>query len=130
MIYIQLLAVTGLILSFYSLYVERKLVAQEDYSPVCDIRKNISCSAAFTSKYSKTLGINNSILGLGFYSAIFILYLTFYAPWILYLATFGMLTTIYLAYISYFKLKNFCLVCTSIYLVNILILILAWVKFA
>ena len=130
MIYIQILAILGLILSAYSLYVEKKLAAQEDYSPVCDINKKISCSAAFESKYSRTLGINNSILGIGFYSTIFILYLTFYAPWILYLAAFGMLTTIYLAYISYFKLKNFCLVCTSIYLVNSLLLILAWIKFA
>ncbi|RZD30587.1 MAG: hypothetical protein CXT77_04160 [uncultured DHVE6 group euryarchaeote] len=130
MIYIQLLAIVGLIISFYSLYVEKKLERQTNYSPVCDINKKISCSTAFESKYSKTLGINNSILGLGFYSAIFILYLTFYAPLILYLAAFGMLTTIYLAYLSYFKLKNFCLVCTGIYLVNILLLILAWIKFA
>jgi len=130
MIYIQILAILGLILSVYSLYVERKLVAQEDYSPVCDINKKISCSAAFESKYSRTLGINNSILGIGFYAVVFILSLTYFSSAILYLAIIGMLATKYLAYISYFKLKNFCIICMSVYLVNILLLILAWIKFA
>jgi vitamin-K-epoxide reductase (warfarin-sensitive) len=130
MIYIQILAMLGMILSVYSLYVEKRLERQKDYAPVCDISKKISCSAAFSSKYSKTLGIHNSILGIGFYVAIFILSLTYFASLVLYLAGIGMLITLYLAYSSYFKLKNFCLVCTSIYLVNILLLILAWIKFA
>jgi len=130
MIYIQLLAVAGLILSIYSLYVEKKLETQKSYSPVCDISKNISCSVAFESKYSKTFGVKNSILGSGFYALVLLLSVTSFAPLILYLAAFGMLTTIYLAYISYFKLKNFCLVCTSIYIISLLLLILSWIKFA
>ncbi len=125
MIYIQILAALGLLLSTYSLYVEKKLEKQKSYAPVCDISESVSCSTAFTSKYSKTLGVNNSILGIGFYAAVFILSLTFYAPLILYLAVLGMLATIYLAYISYFKLKNFCLVCTGIYIINLLLLIVA-----
>ena len=130
MIYIQLLAILGLILSIYSLYVEKKLEAQKSYSPVCDISKTISCSAAFESKYSKTFGVKNSLLGSGFYVLVLLLSVTSFAPLILYLAAFGMLTTIYLAYSSYFKLKNFCLVCTSIYIISLLLLILSWIKFA
>jgi len=130
MIYIQILVGLGLILSAYSLYVEKRLKQEKNYAPVCDISKNVSCSAAFTSKYSRTLGINNSILGIGFYTLILLLSVTAYAPIILYLAAFGMLTTIYLAYISYFKLKNFCLVCTGIYIVSLLLLIQSWIKFA
>jgi len=130
MIYIQLLAIVGLILSIYSLYVEKKLEVQKSYSPVCDINKTVSCSAAFESKYSETFGIKNSILGSGFYALVLLLSVTSFAPLILYLAAFGMLTTIYLAHLSYFKLKNFCLVCTGIYIVSLLLLILSWIKFA
>tara|TARA_Y100000034_G_scaffold136399_1_gene212620 strand:- start:2838 stop:3230 length:393 start_codon:yes stop_codon:yes gene_type:complete len=130
MIYIQILAITGLILSLYSLYVEKKLEVHKSYSPVCDISKGISCSTAFKSSYSKTFGVKNSILGSGFYALILLLSVTSFAPLILYLAAFGILTTIYLAYISYFKLKNFCLVCTFIYLTNVLLFILSLIKFA
>ena len=130
MIYIQILAVLGLILSVYSLYVEKKLETHKSYAPVCDISKTVSCSAAFESKYSKTFGVKNSILGSGFYVLVLLISATAYAPIILYLAAFGMLTSIYLAYISYFKLKNFCLVCTGIYIVSLLLLIQSWIKFA
>lgn len=130
MIYIQILAVVGLLLSIYSLYVEKKLESQKSYSPVCDISKDVSCSAAFTSKYSKTFGITNSILGIGFYALVLLLSVTSYASFILYLALAGILVSIQLAYISYFKLKNFCLVCTGIYIVSLLLLILSWIKFA
>ncbi len=130
MIYIQLLAVLGLLLSIYSLYVEKKLEAQKSYSPVCDISKEVSCSAAFTSKYAKTLGIENSILGIAFYTLILVLSVTSYASLILYLAIAGILASIRLAYISYFKLKNFCLICSGIYIVSLLLLILSWIKFA
>ncbi len=130
MIYIQILAFLGLLLSVYSLYVEKKLEAQKSYSPVCDISKEVSCSAAFTSEYSKTFGITNSILGIAFYTLILVLSVTSYASLILYLAITGILASIRLAYISYFKIKNFCLVCTGIYIVSLLLLILSWIKFA
>ena len=39
MIYIQILAMLGMILSVYSLYVEKRLERQKDYAPVCDISK-------------------------------------------------------------------------------------------
>tara|TARA_Y100000034_G_scaffold124492_1_gene172729 strand:- start:3140 stop:3532 length:393 start_codon:yes stop_codon:yes gene_type:complete len=130
MIYIQILAVVGLLLSIYSLYIEKKLKVQTSYSPVCDISKEVSCSAAFTSEYSKTFGITNSILGIGFYVLVLLLSVTSYASFILYLAIAGILASIRLAYISYFKLKNFCVVCTGIYIISLLLLILSRIKFA
>ena len=130
MIEIWILAIVGFILSLYSFYVEKRLEKNSSYSPTCDITQKVSCSVAFTSKYAKIFGINNSILGLIFYSAIILLSLTSFAWLILYFAASSVLITFYLAYISYFKLKNFCLVCSTIYLVNLLIFIFAWIRFA
>ena len=116
------LSVVGFILSIYTFYVEKKLKKNKNYKAVCDVSDQISCTKVAKSAYSKLGGIPNSVKGMGYYALIFVLALLNYEQYALYLASAGMAMTLYLAYISYFKLKNYCLVCNGVYIVNILLL--------
>ena len=122
---LRLVLILGIILSLYSFYVEKKIAKNKKYSPVCDISSNVSCSKAFGSKYGHVFLVSNSLLGIGFY--LFALLLTFssFISLIFYMALFSMLMTLYLAYVSFFVQKNFCLVCSSIYMINLVVLIIS-----
>ncbi len=122
---IEYVIYVGILVSLYSIYVERKYSVKK-YHPACDISKKISCTKSFTSKYGKLFGFPNSVLGLGFY--FICLGLLFYSSvvYIFYLSVFAMLLTLYLIYIAYFKLKTYCVVCHLSYIVNILLLFLSY----
>ena len=130
---IQITAVIGLLLSIYAYYVEIKTKQNSKYKAVCDITDGASCGKVVTSKYGKIVdGISNSVGGIVFY--ILMLILTFYnlpvfitsAQAMLYLSIASILGSIYLGYIQYFKIKSLCIVCTGIYIVNILLLIFSY----
>lgn len=123
-LYFQILSGCGFVVSLYALAVRHKVLRAPSYSPICDIRENISCSKAFGSKYSQTFGIPNPLAGMLFYLVIFGLSFS-YKHLVVYPAAGSVLFSLYLAYISYIKQKNFCLVCTFTYLLNIAILIIA-----
>ena len=121
---IPILAVIGIILSIYAYSIERKS-KNKNYKALCDFNENVSCTIAFSSRYGKTLGISNSIYGTVFY--LIILILSFYnLAIVFYLAILSVIGSIYLAYISFVKLKNACLICIGVYVVNILLLISSW----
>ena len=126
---ILILAFIGYLLSAYAFYIEKRKEKEERYKAVCDIGEHASCTKAFTSAYGKMFGISNSIYGMLFYVLVFILALLNFGSYIFYLSVLSFLETLYLAYILYFKLKNFCLICHGIYLINILLLVFSW-KFA
>lgn len=123
-LYFQIIAVCGFLISLYALYVRHQVLKTPTYSPICDIRANISCSKALGSQYSKTLGVPNPLAGLLFYALVFVLSFS-YLHLAIYPVLASVLFSLYLAYISYIKQKNFCLVCTFTYLVNIALLVLA-----
>lgn len=123
MVAIQVIAVVGFLLSVYALYVEHKVKKDAGYKAVCDITDNMSCGKVLTSKYGSLTGISNAIGGLLFYPLVFVLALLDYGQIILYLAVLAIIGSAYLAYLQYFKLKNLCLVCSGIYVVNILLLV-------
>ena len=119
---IIIISIIGILLSTYAYYIEKKSSKNKNYKAICDISEKASCSKTLSSKYGKLMGISNSIFGILFYLIIILL---FYLnkELIFYLAILSILGSIYLAYLQYFKLKNFCLVCNLIYVVNILLLI-------
>ena len=126
MIYsVRWLSLLGFVLCAYSLHVMNNLRKYKSYKPLCDVKENISCSKAFTSKYGYLTGFPNPIYGLVFYTIIFISTLYYNTRLILYLSMLSVAFSLYLAYISYFKQKNFCLVCSTIYLINLLILLMS-----
>ncbi|MBI4154854.1 vitamin K epoxide reductase family protein [Candidatus Woesearchaeota archaeon] len=124
---VQIIVIIGFLLSVYAYYVEWKASRVKNYKAVCDISENMSCGKAFNSPYGKTFGVSNSIGGIIFY--IFIFFLSNYdLMYVFYFSILAILGSIYLAYVSYFKLKNFCLVCIAIYVVNVLLLYFSYIK--
>ncbi|MDD9953106.1 MAG: hypothetical protein OXR66_02115 [Candidatus Woesearchaeota archaeon] len=117
------LATLGILISIYALYVEKHANAK-DYRAFCDVHDNISCTRSLTSKESRTFGWHNATYGLIFYALIIVLTYT-YAQFIFPLALISVLYSAYLAYVQYVKQKNFCLVCTLSYLINLGILALS-----
>ncbi|MCH7568535.1 MAG: hypothetical protein IIA87_03865 [Nanoarchaeota archaeon] len=127
LIIIQILAILGFLLSFYALYIEKKYEKSKKYKSLCDISEKVSCTKAFSSKYGKLFGLSNSVYGMIFY--LVILLLSFYnITYIFYLSMLAVIGSVYLAYVLYFKLNNFCLVCSGIYLVNIILLIFSYLE--
>ncbi|XP_071539939.1 vitamin K epoxide reductase complex subunit 1-like protein 1 [Panulirus ornatus] len=139
-----LLAIIGIFLSAYALYVEVLKEIDRDYQAMCDISASISCSKVFTSKYGRGFGIlgellgedhllnqPNSIFGMIFYCLVIIMgeikslkVAKFQRVFI----GLSNLMSIYLAYLLYFVLKDFCIVCVSTYIVNILLTVLAFMR--
>lgn len=120
----QIIAICGFLISLYAYYVRHKVLKAPTYSPICDISANISCSKALGSQYSKTMGVPNPLAGILFYTLVFVLSFS-YMHLVIYPVLVSVLFSLYLAYISYIKQKNFCLVCTLTYLVNISLLVIA-----
>ncbi len=116
-----IISFVGFLFSLYLFYVEQKLEKNKNYKAVCDISDAMSCTFIAKSEYSHVGGIRNSIKGLLYYPLIIVLTLTGFIPLVFYLSVVSMIMTVYLAYVSYFKLKNYCVVCIGIYLVNILL---------
>ena len=118
---IELLAAIGFFLSYYALSVEKNFKRKENYKPICDINDTISCSRAFNSKWGSLAGFPNPKIGTLVYAAIFLLIANNFIFPVILLSIISLVVSIFLAYIQYFKLKVFCFVCTSIYIVNILL---------
>ena len=116
----------GLLVSIYAFYVEKKLEKNRNYKPLCDIADKVSCSKNFISLDASIFGIKNSILGITFYILIIILAYLNLINYLFYISIPAFILTIYLAYSSFIKLKNFCLVCTLIYIINILITLISY----
>ncbi|MFQ5621253.1 MAG: vitamin K epoxide reductase family protein [Candidatus Nanoarchaeia archaeon] len=117
---LQELAILGFIISAYAFYVQSRL-KEKKYKPLCDFKKNISCSKALGSNYGKQLIFHNSLYGMVYY-ALF-LFAIFRAPSILFhMALLAVIVSAYLAYISYKVQRNYCLLCTTVYIINMLLL--------
>ena len=85
---------------------------------------NDDCSQVTSSKWSKTLNINNDLLGLIFYCTLFILVLIPLTQTVIFsLTTLGLLFTLYLLYIQKYKLKQFCFYCLISAITTILLFI-------
>ena len=117
-----IIATLGLIICLYAWYVDQKIIKDPSYRAACDISDAISCTKTFKSVYGKHFGVSNIIWGLIFYGGIIIVSAMGYHKLIFLDALLGILFSLYLAYILYFKVKTVCLICISIYVINIALL--------
>ena len=124
--YLISLAILGLLLSIYALSVEHKRSKNPKHKALCDLHERVSCSTVLSSPQGKLFGFSNAYLGLLFYTTLIALSLYSKTTHIYYLAILALLGSIYLAYTQYFKLKNFCLVCTLIYIINLTLLFISY----
>ena len=145
-------ALLGASIATYAMYVEYRLAAAdaagEEYEAPCDIKKGrlkgSSCSGVLSSKYGhilsywrlvkkgSALDFSNGFLGLLYYAVVLSLaILPPYAapPALLFAVTLGGLAfSGYLAFILKFVLRDFCVVCTSMYAVNAVLFVLSAVR--
>lgn len=123
---ILVLAAVGFCISLYACFVEAKIKNDATYKPACDINDRISCSAPLRSQYSNIFYFSNSVIGMAYYLLVGIL-AWFALPMLLMLSTAGgVLVSLVLGYLLYFRIKSVCIVCTSLYIVNILLFLFAF----
>lgn len=119
MITIITLALIGLAISAYGITVERNLQQDAQYKAACDLSDTVSCTRPFLSTYTKLLGISNIWAAALYYSAILIFALLNLKAIVFIIACAGVAASITFAYILYVKIRSLCLICTSLYIVNI-----------
>ncbi|ESO97314.1 hypothetical protein LOTGIDRAFT_115113 [Lottia gigantea] len=143
--FILLLCALGMGLCVYTLHVEISKENDKSYTAYCDISDLISCSRVFTSRYGRGFGLidrvlgkdsilnqPNSVFGMAFYT--FQTILAFNSGYVgsvvqLVASIISNIGSVYLAYILYFVLQDFCIVCISTYVVNLLLLFVSIVKY-
>src|SRR3990172_1058303 len=117
-----MLAALGLGISLYTYVIEQRLKRDVSYKPVCDISDRISCSKPMQSQYASLFYFSNALVGTVFYGLLIALALV-EARNLMFIATIGAsIVSCVLAYLLYVKIKALCLLCTSLYIINLLLL--------
>ncbi|KAM7398459.1 hypothetical protein PAMA_006391 [Pampus argenteus] len=135
-----LVCLLGILLSLYAFHVEREKAQDPSYKAMCDVSSSISCSKVFSSRWGRGFGLlgsifgndsalnqPNSVYGIGFYAFQLLLGMTVSAMAALILMTTSILSVVgslYLGYILYFVLKDFCIICITTYALNFILFIL------
>ncbi|XP_051750684.1 vitamin K epoxide reductase complex subunit 1-like protein 1 [Ctenopharyngodon idella] len=135
-----LVCLSGILISLYAFHVEREKTRDANYRALCDLSSSISCSKVFTSRWGRGFGLlgtifgndsavnqPNSVYGIFFYVFQLLLGLTASAMAALILMTTSIASvmgSLYLGYILYFVLKDFCFICVTTYLLNFILFVL------
>src|SRR6476469_7031920 len=117
-------ALLGLAASAASTYVHYHLIRNPDYRSFCDITSTISCTQAYLSRYGSIAGIPVAVGGVLFFG--FVLLIAWGSrrrsriedsgPAYLFAAsTLALAVVLYLAYASFFVLKEICPLCVTTY---------------
>ncbi|XP_013917568.1 PREDICTED: vitamin K epoxide reductase complex subunit 1 [Thamnophis sirtalis] len=133
-----LLCAAGLALSIYAWHVETSKERDAAYRAMCDISPDISCSKVFTSRWGRGFGLvagilgphslfnqPNSVFGIIFYILQILLGLFHHnlAAIALVASSFVSIAgSLYLAYILFYVLHDFCVICISTYILNFALL--------
>jgi vitamin-K-epoxide reductase (warfarin-sensitive) len=125
LISILVLAAVGFCISLYTYLLEKKIKKQPNYKSVCDISDRVSCTKPMKSPYASIFYFSNAIVGVAYYLMIIVLALLQMHSLLLFATVIGCIASAFLAYLLYFKIKSLCLLCTSLYIINILLLLLA-----
>ncbi len=126
---IAILSGIGVALSLYALYVKHKLQQDKGFKALCDINEKVSCTKAMGSEYGSFFIIPNSAFGVVFYAVMLLLGFFDEMKAVFWLSVLAVLGSVYLAYVSFFKLKVVCPVCMMVYAVNIFLLIASFGSF-
>ncbi|KAM8713568.1 hypothetical protein ACLKA7_013830 [Drosophila subpalustris] len=132
------LCICGLAISIYSLYVKIQLDYDENYTALCDLAEQVSCTAVFKSDYGRGFGLTqlifgsssdylnppNGSIGVVFYVLLFLS--SFYERrWICQLQLMAAIITLllcfYLGGLLLLVLYDCCIVCVLIYAVHTLL---------
>ena len=119
--WVKILAVIGLMLGTYLMYEQ---ITQSAWRP-CTINATVNCDAVISGEVAKTLGIPTPLYGLVGYTLILIGAFTKNKKLILWMASFGLLFCMYIAYVELFMLRTVCPVCIGCQIDMIITFILA-----
>src|SRR5688572_33321609 len=120
------LAVLGLGASVAALYVHYRMLADPSYTSFCDVNATVSCEQVLTSQYGSVLGVPVAAGG-AIWSLLAFLLAAFglknpksetasrVSGYLFVLATLGLASVFYFAYISFFVLKTACPICLTMY---------------
>lgn len=129
----------GILVTLYAIRVER-----QSGNAMCDINDRMSCSRVLKSPYARMmkmafnlkenhpLNVPNTYYGLLFYIAITaydFVYVPYQETLLLLASLLSLVACVGLAYILYFKLNDFCIVCVTTYFINIGIFYCAYNEF-
>jgi uncharacterized membrane protein/protein-disulfide isomerase len=114
----------GLGASAAATYVHYNLIRNPDYSSFCDINATVSCKAAYLSRYGSIAGVPVAVGGLLFFTWVLLLLwgsrgksrIKDSAPAYIFAgSTLALAVVLYLAYASFFILKEVCPLCVTTY---------------
>jgi len=117
-------AILGLAASSAATYVHYNLILNPDYSSFCDVNATVSCKAAYLSRYGSVAGVPVAVGGLLFFAWVLLMLwgsrgksrITDSAPAYIFAAsTLALAVVLYLAYASFFVLKEVCPLCVATY---------------
>lgn len=129
-----IIAIAGILISGELLVVYYNANFNPEAGPsFCAVNEYINCDAVAETVYSRFLGIPLALWGLGFYSFILLLLLfpfnkfrlfeVFQHPgsYIFTLASFSVVVSVVLFYITYFVIEKVCMLCQYLYITNALL---------
>ena len=122
---IFIFSVIGLCISMYIYSIEQKLKKNPNYKPMCDVSDSVSCTKPMKSNYAQMFYISNSVISMIFYSVLAVFSLLGMHKIIFFLVVAGCIVSCILAYFLYFRIKSLCILCTSLYIINFILLYLS-----
>jgi uncharacterized membrane protein len=114
----------GLGASSAATYVHYNLIENPDYSSFCDINATVTCKAAYLSRYGSVGGVPVAVGGLLFFTWVLLMLwgargkssIKDSAPAYIFAgSTLALAVVLYLAYASFFILKEVCPLCVATY---------------
>lgn len=121
---LMLFALLGLGASSAATYVHYNLIRNPDYSSFCDINATVSCKAAYLSEYGSLGGVPVAVGGIIFFGWVLLMLwgatgksrIKDSAPAYIFAgSTLALAVVLYLAYASFFVLKEICPLCVATY---------------
>jgi len=118
-------ALAGLGFSIAASYVHYKLLTVPNYVSPCDISATFNCSVVYLSQYGAFHGVSVALLGVVFFGIVTLVAAFGSATrsggdnaattYVFALSTVGLATVLYFAWVSFFVLKNGCVLCIGVY---------------
>ena len=121
-----ILSVLGLLVSL----IIRLYIESGDQLAGCKVGSFFNCDLVINSAYGKVFGIPLSLLGAFYFICLLAFYIVDYRNDLIIAGTniIGMLSVVNFVYLEIFVLDHFCLYCTSVHIIVILIFLLVGVS--
>jgi uncharacterized membrane protein/protein-disulfide isomerase len=118
-------AAAGFTFSLAASYVHYKLLTVPNYVSPCDINATFNCSAVYLSQYGAVRGVSVALLGVVFFGVVALVVglgagkrnssEDAATTYVFALSTLGLAAVLYFAWVSFFVLKNGCVLCLGVY---------------